>query len=176
MKKVVKRIWSVLEVVIMIYVVFMTILFLNKNKYGFTEIGSRVLVSVDKDIEASIESAKKNDLLILKKNSNKKDYNDNVYYYSVYKEKYIVKYGNLKDESFSGVNIINDGRVIGTKSKRIPLLGAYLEIIHSKAGFLLLVFLPVFIVFVYQVYIFIIDSKNEQKKIIKRTVVDDEII
>ena len=176
MKKVVKRIWSVLEVIIMIYVVFMTLLFLNKNKYGFTEIGNCVLVSVDGDIEKTVESSKKMDLLILEKNSNKNDYNDKVYYYSVYGEKYIIKYGSLKDEKLSGTNIINDGRVIGTKSRSVPLLGFYLKIVHSKIGFLLFVFLPVFMVFIYQVYEFINDSKNENKKIMNKAVVDEEII
>ncbi len=169
MKKVLKRIWNVLEVIIIVYVVFMTLLFLNKNKYGFSEVGNLVFVNVDGDIEKMDASVKKNDLLIIKKNNNAIG---NVYYYSVYKGKYVIKHSDLDNES----NIKNDGRLIGNSSVRVPLLGGYLEFLHSKVGFILFVFLPVFLVFSYQVYIFIIDSKKEQKKILKKTVVDDEII
>ena len=174
MKKVLKRIWNVLEVIIIIYVIFMTLLFLNKNKYGFSEIGNFVFVNVDSDIEKMDTSVKKNDLLIIKKNDNNTD--NFYYYYSVYKGKYIVKRSDLDFDKLNESNIKNDGRVIGNSSIRVPLLGGYLEFLHSKVGFLLFVFFPVFLVFSYQVYVFIIDSKTEQKKILKKTVVDDEII
>lgn len=173
MKKILKRIWNVLEVIIIVYVVFMTLLFLNKNKYGFSEIGNLVFVNVDSDTEKIDTSVKKNDLLIIKKNNNS---TNNFYYYSVYKGKYIVKRSDLDLNKTNEFNIKNDGRIIGNSSVRIPLLGGYLEFLHSKVGFLLFVFLPVFLVFSYQVYIFIIDSKKEQKKILKNSVVDDEII
>lgn len=173
MKKILKRIWNVLEVIIIVYVVFMTLLFLNKNKYGFSEIGNLVFVNVDSDTEKTDTSVKKNDLLIIKKNNNS---TNNFYYYSVYKGKYIVKRSDLDLNKSNESNIKNDGRVIGNSSVRVPLIGGYLEFLHSKVGFLLFVFLPVFLVFSYQVYIFIIDSKKEQKKILKNSVVDDEII
>ena len=173
MKKILKRIWNVLEVIIIVYVVFMTLLFLNKNKYGFSEIGNLVFVNVDSDTEKVDTSVKNNDLLIIKKNNNS---TNNFYYYSVYKGKYIVKRSDLDLNKSNESNIKNDGRIIGNSSVRIPLLGGYLEFLHSKVGFLLFVFLPVFLVFSYQVYIFIIDSKKEQKKILKNSVVDDEII
>ena len=173
MKKILKRIWNVLEVIIIVYVVFMTLLFLNKNKYGFSEIGNLVFVNVDSDTEKVDTSVKKNDLLIIKKNNNSIN---NFYYYSVYKGKYIVKRSDLDLNKSNESNIKNDGRIIGNSSVRIPLLGGYLEFLHSKVGFLLFVFLPVFLVFSYQVYIFIIDSKKEQKKILKNSAVDDEII
>ena len=173
MKKILKRIWNILEVIIVIYVIFMTLLFLNKNKYGFSEIGNLVFVNVDSDTEKTDTSVKKNDLLIIKKNNNS---TNNFYYYSVYKGKYIVKRSDLDLNKTNEFNIKNDGRIIGNSSVRIPLLGGYLEFLHSKVGFLLFVFLPVFLVFSYQVYIFIIDSKKEQKKILKNSVVDDEII
>lgn len=173
MKKILKRIWNILEVIIVIYVIFMTLLFLNKNKYGFSEVGNLVFVNVDSDTEKDDTSLKKNDLLIIKKNN---DSTNNFYYYSVYKGKYIVKRSDLDLNKSNESNIKNDGRIIGNSSVRIPLLGGYLEFLHSKVGFLLFVFLPVFLVFSYQVYIFIIDSKKEQKKILKNSVVDDEII
>lgn len=173
MKKILKKIWNILEVIIVIYVIFMTLLFLNKNKYGFSEVGNLVFVNVDSDTEMTDTSVKKNDLLIIKKNNIS---TNNFYYYSVYKGKYIVKRSDLDLNKSNKSNIKNDGRVIGNSSVRVPLIGGYLEFLHSKVGFLLFVFLPVFLVFSYQVYIFIIDSKKEQKKILKNSVVDDEII
>ena len=79
-KKTLKKIWGFFEIIIIIYVIFMTLIFLSKNKFGYTEIGRKVFVSVDKnDI---VKKVKKNDLLII--TDNKKISKNNVtYYYSV---------------------------------------------------------------------------------------------
>lgn len=174
MKIVIKRIWNVLEVIILIYVVCMTVFFLDKNKYGFTDVGNRVIVSVDKDIAKTIPSLKKNDLLIIKKNT--KVDSGEAYYYSVYNEKYVIMYNDLDNDKLNSKNIIKDHRIIGNSSIRIPLIGGYLNFVHSKVGFILCVFLPVFLVFIYQVYLFVADSKKERKEMLEKANMDEEII
>ena len=100
MKKVLKRIWNVFEVLIVIYVIFMTIMFLNKNKYGYTQIGSRTFVSVDKKLVNDLSGSKKGDLLILKNNNNIKN-GDLIYYYCIVGDEYHIKLDKvlLKDKN-----------------------------------------------------------------------------
>lgn len=179
MKKVIKRIWNVLQVVILIYVILMTILFLEKNKFGYTEVLGCVLVNVDKDVSSVINTTNNSDLLIIKKAKEIED-NKSAYYYSIYEDKYIVRKENIKvrDDSYTIGNgiLIGRSRIIGYGALSIPLLGGFLRIVESKIGFLLLVFLPIFLVFIFQVREFILYSKNEQSKLLKKVKIDDEII
>ena len=60
---------------------------------------------------------------------------------------------------------------------KVPLLGGFLKIVESKLGFLLLVFLPIFFVFIYQVYEFVLYLKFERNKMFSSSnKIDDEII
>ena len=57
-------------------------------------------------------------------------------------------------------------------------MGNFLILSETKAGFLILVLLPIFIVFLFQVYMFIVDTKKEKDKVINSGygIIDDEII
>ena len=92
MKKVIKGIWNVVEVLIMFYVVIMTVFFLNKNRFGFTEIGKSVYVSVDKETAKELSGTKNFDLFIIKKDNNIEG-KSKAYYYSSSKDNYVVKEG-----------------------------------------------------------------------------------
>lgn len=182
MKKVIKITWNVLQVLILIYVVIMTLFFLNKNRFGYTEIGNRVYVNVDKEISKEINNMKSNDLLVIRKNK-EIDNDKNTYYYSSSVDKYIVKEGKItvdKNNAYYVDNsLISSERIIGSDSFRIPLVGGFLQIIENKVGFVIFVFLPIFLVFIYQVHEFITDSNKEKKKVIESTqnnYIDDEII
>ena len=176
-KKTLKKIWGFFEIIIIIYVIFMTLIFLSKNKFGYTEIGRKVFVSVDKnDI---VKKVKKNDLLII--TDNKKISKNNVtYYYSVSKDEYVVdseKITYQNNSFFSNGVLITKDRIIGDRMFKIPLLGGFLKIVESKLGFLLLVFLPIFFVFIYQVYEFVLYLKFERNKMFSSSnKIDDEII
>ena len=174
MIKVVKKIWNVVEVVIIVYVVMMTILFLNKNSYGFTEVGKYVFANYD----SSLTNMNEYKLLIIKKSKELKD-GDLVYYYSINKEKYIVEDDTLvikNDEYYLDDVLVERERIIGSKATEVPVIGRFLMVIESKIGFILLVLLPILLVFIYQVYEFVIDSKEERKKVLESALIDDEII
>lgn len=182
MKKVIKIVWNVLQVLILIYVVIMTLFFLNKNRFGFTEIGNRVYINVDKEISKEINNMKSNDLLVIRKNK-EIDNDKNTYYYSSSVDRYIVKEGKVTVDKnnayYVDSSLISSERIIGNDSFRIPLVGGFLQIIENKVGFIIFVFLPIFLVFIYQVYQFITDTNKEKKKIIESTqknYIDDEII
>lgn len=178
--RVLKRIWQVLEVIIFIYVIFMTILFLGKNKYGFTQLGKSVLVNVDSYMSHNVHNVKKGDLLIIKDNGKLKK-RDIFYFYYVNNDKYSIKSEKLEKVK-SDIYIADNGhsvsssRFIGNKGFSIPLLGFYLAIVESRVGFILLVFLPIFLVFMYQIYEFIFDIRKNNKMIESNKKVDSEVI
>ena len=89
MKNVFRFLWSIVEVVVIIYVILITSYVLCKNQYGYTQIGDYTFDSVDLIDERNIEDVKKGDLLVVE-NSNDIAVGDRIYYYATYNETYIV--------------------------------------------------------------------------------------
>ena len=126
MKKVLSFLWSILEFVIIVYVIVMTSILLSKNKYGLTKDGFQRLSFLSKSKPPKIESTKMlkviqgeegegnywtcfdlvdergiqgvkaGDLLIVK-NSNDIKVGDVIYYYVVYNESYVVQNAPVTD-------------------------------------------------------------------------------
>lgn len=156
MKKTFYIIWDIVQIFIIVYVVLITAFMFFSNKYGYTEFGKYVL-----------KNDNNGDLLIIKKSSDIKE-GDNIYYYSVVKEKYaiekdIVKRVNEKDYEISN-NFVSKSKVIGKSSRKIVLLGKILNRLESKVGFLVFVLLPMLVVFLYQVYDFIVSISNKRRE------------
>ena len=61
-------------------------------------------------------------------------------------------------------NAISDQRLIGVHEKTYDGLGTAYTIIKSPVGFLLLVILPIFLLFIYQVYRIIILIKDSEEE------------
>lgn len=180
MKKVLRFVWSILECIIIIYVVLMTSILLSKNKYGYTQFGKYTISSVNLVSERGIKDAKEGDLLIVK-NSNDIKTGDVIYYYVVYNESYVIQSDpvlEVESDDFSSVYTIDRGgtmtiassRVLGKERKIYHGLGGILSVLESKLGFLFLVLLPVLVIFIYQVYELVMifryektdDSKEEE--------------
>ena len=182
MKKVLNRVFGILQILIIIFVIMVTVFFLNKNNYGFTQFGDTTLINVDKNIAVNLKDIKPGNMLIIS-NSKKIKTGNFVYYYIIKNNKYVVKadyvtksdnYYKFKEDGF-----VDEDRIIGVNCKKIALLGSFLSIVETKLGFLLIVFLPIFLIFVYQIYKFIRDSRNEKVAIASANnyaIVDDEII
>jgi energy-coupling factor transporter transmembrane protein EcfT len=186
MKKILRIVWSVLEFVIILFVILMTSVLLSKNKYGYTQFGKYTISSVDLVPERGIKDAKDGDLLIVK-NSNDIKVGDVIYYYVVYNESYVIQSDpviNVESDDFSSVYTIDRGgnmtiassRVLGKERKIYHGLGRILAVLESKLGFLFLVLLPVLVIFIYQVYELIIifryekveDGESSEKETSKR--------
>ena len=172
MKKILRIVWSVLEFVIILFVILMTSVLLSKNKYGYTQFGKYTISSVDLVSERGIKDAKDGDLLIVK-NSNDIKVGDVIYYYVVYNESYVIQSDpviNVESDDFSSVYTIDRGgnmtiassRVLGKERKIYHGLGRILAVLESKLGFLFLVLLPVLVIFIYQVYELIIIFRYEK--------------
>ena len=173
MKKFLRGIWSVCEVVIILYVIVVTAFILCKNKYGYTQIGDYTFDNVSLIDARNIEDANKGDLLIVR-NSNNIHVGDRIYYYAAYNESYIVRSDyvlSLESDDFSalytiqrnGENmVVPSARLLGKYSTIYKKVGSILEVLESRIGFLFLVLLPIMIVFIYQVYEFVVILRYEE--------------
>ena len=158
MKKTLRIIWNIIQVIIIIYVIVVTTLMFLSNDYGYTEVGNYVFNDTDKG-----------DLLLIKKTKDIKE-NDTIYYYSTENNKYIITSNKVisidKDNENSLYKVENDtissSKLIGKKTTKIKLLGTILNTLESRVGFLFGVLLPILIVFVYQVYEFIVSIHNKE--------------
>ena len=151
----------------------MTSFILCKNKYGYTQFGDYTFNSIDLLDERNIQNTKKGDLLIVK-NSNDIRVGDVVYYYAPFNETYIVRSDVIKDkqeDDYSSLyKVERDGsemtfastRVLGKYANTYHKIGGILELLETRIGFLFLVLLPIMVVFIYQVYEFIVIVRYEE--------------
>ncbi|MBQ6323900.1 MAG: hypothetical protein IJI22_03605 [Bacilli bacterium] len=172
MKKVLRFIWSFVEVIIIIYAIILTSFILSRNKYGYTQFGDYTFYNVSLIGETNIDNVKKGDLLIVK-NSNDINKGDLIYYYAVFDENYLIKSDvvlDVKKEDLTALYTVDDGsnltvssnKVLGKYSSVYPKWGSVLTVLESRIGFLFLVLLPIIIVFIYQIYEFVIILRYEK--------------
>lgn len=163
--------WDLVEVLIIIYVIFVTTCILSKNRYGYTNLFGYTLVSVHQEDEAYIKDSKAGNLLVVKNDGN---INKNQYVYYYYadvadpnNEKYVVRGAFVTDTIKSdGGELyslkdkedpkISKARVLGNYSNQYAVIGGVLEFLETRLGFLFCVLLPIMIVFVYQIYEFVV--------------------
>ena len=173
MRKLLNWVWSFFEVIIIIYVVLVTMFVLCKNKYGYTQFGDYSFANIDLIAEKNVKDTKKGDLLVVK-NSNDIHKGDLIYYYAVLNDNYIVRsavVADVKEDDYSALYTVSlsnttinvaSSRVLGKYSTVYNNLGSILSVLESRVGFLLLVLLPIMVVFIYQVYEFIIILKYDE--------------
>ena len=70
LKKLFQFMWDLVEVLIIIYVIFVTTCILSKNRYGYTNLFGYTLVSVHQEDEAYIKDSKAGNLLVVKNDGN----------------------------------------------------------------------------------------------------------
>lgn len=154
---------TILEFVIIGYVIVITSCLLCRNKYGYTQFGDNTLVIVDSYNVAELSDYKKGDLLIVETiNYSTVKPGDVIYYYDTLNEAYIIRKGVVKEvsgDSYSAVYILEENsisisqeRAMGKAKTSYSDLGSFLSVLESRLGFLLIVILPIFVLFIYQVY------------------------
>ncbi len=172
MKKFLSGVWGVLEVLIIIYVIIITSCILCRNKYGYTQFGNYTVVSVDKVIAKHLDVVNQGDLFIVK-NSDDINKGDIIYYYVPANTEYYINSTSVKSsEDMDDVIIykttntekpsVASNRVLGKYTTTYSGLGRVLDVLESRLGFLFLVLLPIMLVFIYQVYQFIIVLKYDE--------------
>ena len=172
MRKFGRWVWAFLEVVIIIYVIVLTSFLLCKNKYGYTQFGDYTFNNVSLFDERNNKAVKQGDLLIVK-NSNDIKEGDIIYYYTVYNDSYIIRSNpvlSIKSDDYSYLYTVDDSgpvsivgtKVLGKYTHIYPHLGTILNVLESRLGFLFGVLLPILIVFIYQVYEFVMIVRYER--------------
>ena len=161
-----KVILTIVGVAYFIFALAMTILLLNYNNYGVTQFGSKSLIIINDQI--ANEKYMKGDLVIvnLPKLENMKP-GDEMFCYridskgipslqigtigEVYVEENAISYENGETYSYE---------FIAGKTEEIHAgVGTFLSVVESKWGFLFIVLVPCFLIFIYELYSLIIEIK-----------------
>lgn len=165
--KIIKNIFvSILLVVYFAFVIAMTVLLLNFNDYGVTEFGNTSLILINDEI--SNENYKKGDLVITKKEKMEKlEIGQDIFAYKTDEKGNVSvdlgKIGNLYPEenaiSFENGSNYSMDFVAGVPQEIHNDIGTFLSIVESKWGFLFIVLVPSFLIFIFEVYTLIVEIK-----------------
>lgn len=177
LEKIGKILWDIIQVVIIVYVLFITFCVLFRNKFGYTQFDKITLASITEEEVDFINDVNEGDLLLVR-GTRKINIGDLIYYYYADGEHFSIRSGYVKDVvdgETTSLYVLNDKynsnvastRVLGKESAIYPKLGAVLNVLESKFGFLFLVLLPLMVVFIYQIWEFVVVLKYET--------VDDEV-
>ena len=184
---------GVLGFIFFAFAIVMTIYVLNYNKFGVAEISNHSFLIIKDDI--SSDNYKKGDLVVVEnKKLSQIASGDEIFSYKLESDGSVSITVGLIDETFPEENAISyqNGEyysmdfVVGKSTKVIPDLGKVLSIILNKWGFLFIVVLPIFFIFISQVYALIIEikygaldeeeelNKKESKKVEKEEVAKEK--
>ncbi len=157
---------GILMVVYFSFVIVMTVLLLNFNDYGVTEFGSTSMIIINDEI--ANENYNKGDLVLVeKKKIDKMEISEELFTYRVDSKGNVSidlgRIGNIypEEEAISFENGSNYSLefIAGTPKKVYEDIGTYLSIVESKWGFLFIVLVPSFLIFVYELYSLIVEIK-----------------
>ena len=169
---------GLLGLIFFVFALGMTILLLAYNDYGLTQFGSKTLILMTDDIYS--ENFNKDDLVVVENRGFTKGlgYADKI---EVGDEIFAVRidaYGNTfievgivgklyEDENaiaFENGSTFDIKFVLGEAVASYPTIGGILSVITSKWGFLFLVLVPCFMIFIYEIYSLVIEIKygNEE--------------
>ena len=165
--KIIKKVViSILLIVYFAFTITMTVLLLNYNKFGVTQFDDKSLLIIKKGFTS--ETYEKNSLVITE-SKEIKDYNegDEVFVYhldghgGVSIQLGVVGQVHIEDNALTFANgeTYSSEFIIGTGDKIYPNIGLYLSVIESKWGFLFIILIPNFFLFVYQLYSLIAEIK-----------------
>ncbi len=148
------------------FTITMTVLLLNFNKFGVTQFDDTSLLIIKKGFTS--ETYKKNSLVIVE-SKEVKDYKVGEEVFAYHLDGHggvniqLGVVGQVFEEddaiTFSNGDTYSSEFIIGTGEKIYPNIGKYLSIVESKWGFLFIILVPNFFLFVYQLYSLIVEVK-----------------
>lgn len=165
--EVIKKVFlTILGVMFFGFALFMTILLLYRNDKGVTQFDDKTWIIINDEI--SSEDYEKGDLVIVDaKKLEEIKIGDEIFAYSVdsnnqahvnlgivgeiYKDEMAISYENGSTYSIE--------YVIGGTEKVHEGVGTFLSIVQSQWGFLFLVLVPGFLIFIYEIYALIVEIK-----------------
>ena len=170
MKKVLETIKKILIGIIgtayFIFALIMTILLLNFNDYGITQFGTKSLVIINDTI--ANENQKKGDLVIVEaQRVEDVEVGQEIFTYRIDSKGIptinLGKVGEVYVDddaiAFENGETYSMEFVAGVGTESYEHLGTALSIIESQWGFLFIVLVPCFLIFIYEVYSLIVEIK-----------------
>ena len=180
MKKVLSIIFDFLIVLVIVFAVIVTLMSLSSNENGITNVMGYMPFNIQ---SASMEpTINKGDMIITKKTDfDELKEKDIISYLSKEQGKTIIithRVVDIKDENGTkiittkGDNNADNDDVQVTEANfvskynniKIPVLGSVLTFLQSQIGFFIFIIIPLFILFVYQLYKFVSTIMEEKKK------------
>ena len=148
------------------FALIMTVLLLSYNDYGVTQIGGKSLIIITDEV--SNEKYDKGDLVIVERTLVKKmKPQDEVFTYrvdskglphiqigtieTVYEEENAIAFENGENYGYEFI--------AGKAVKKYAGWGTFLSVVESQWGFLFIVLVPCFLIFIYELYSLIIEIK-----------------
>ena len=171
MKKVKEVLLTILGVIYFAFALCITILLLNYNDYGVTQFGDKQFILIKEDL--SIGDYQQGDLVLVKSVKMENiQIGDKLFTYRIDKNKKIhIEYGVVGDvyETDQSISFENGASysidfIAGKAYETHPKVGTYLSFIESQWGFLFLILVPIFLIFIYEVYALIIEIKYGSAK------------
>lgn len=169
MKKVLKVLLWIIGICYFTVIIEVTACLLCYNQYKVTEMFDRSFIMIDDNSDMYQDG----DLVLFKKNElNEINKNDVIFFYEVTNGVPSIKYGTVTeilpvstDERTFTINnnhdISSDSLIGKTETAKVyPKLGKILTVLESRFGFLLLVILPTLILFLYELYLVIVEIKT----------------
>ena len=184
---------SILGIIFFTFAIAMTVFVLNYNKFGVAEINENSFLLIKEDL--SNAKYKKGDLVIVKnKKISRINVGDEIFTYKLETGGAVSVNVGIIEEIFieeSAVSYENGEYysmefVIGTADKIIPKIGDILSLILNRWGFLFVIVLPIFFIFISQIYSLIVEIKygdeddedeedvEEEEKPRKRRLIEEE--
>ena len=161
-----KVVLGIIGVLYFAFALVMTILLLNYNDYGVTQFGNASLVIINDEV--ANEKYDKGDLVIVEsKKLEKLKVGDEIFTYRVDSKGaphiQIGKIGEIYEEdeaiSFKNGETYSTDFIAGMAKEKHPKWGTFLAIVESQWGFLFIVLVPCFLIFIYELYSLIIEIK-----------------
>lgn len=161
-----KVVLGIIGILYFAFALVMTILLLNYNDYGVTQFGNASLVIINDEV--ANEKYDKGDLVIVEsKKLEKLKVGDEIFTYRVDSKGaphiQIGKIGEIYEEdeaiSFKNGETYSTDFIAGMAKEKHPKWGTFLAIVESQWGFLFIVLVPCFLIFIYELYSLIIEIK-----------------
>lgn len=171
--KIVKNVlFTVIAIIYFAFALCMTLLLLNYNDYNVTQIGDTSLIILNDDV--SIEGYNKGDLVLVESvDIDEIKKGDTIFAYKIdsngYPQIQVGATGDVYTEeeaiSFANGDTYSMKFVAGKPIDVYNGVGTFLGIIESQWGFLFIVLVPCFLIFIYEIYALIIEIKygNEEE-------------
>ena len=161
-----KIIFTIIGVAFFAFALVMTILLLNYNDFGVTQFGNKSLVIITDKV--SNENYEKGDLVIVREIKVKDvKVGDTLFAYRVDSKGVpsieIGKVGTVYPEedaiAYENGGTFSSKFIAGEPIEVHKDVGMFLSVVESQWGFLFIVLVPCFLIFIYEVYTLIIEIK-----------------